>query len=465
MRPFRWLSVVIVLAAASGCGENGSAKAPVAAKELAVKGTALAQKEEVPEAGLCKEHGVLEGVCTKCNPKLAVIFLAKGDWCAKHGFPQSVCPICYPERGGRPAVDVTSDEAPADGTKVVMKSRDAAHLAGIETTKAVKGQGASGIAAPAVIVFDASRVAQVSALAPGVVKRVSAEIGTWVPAGASLAVIESAAVSSDQSRLTAALSHVQAAEAGYLRDLSLEKKGIKAKKEVLVAEQELRRATAELESLQASLRQVGAGAGSGGRYAVKAPFGGSVTQRTAFVGRYVDTNAQLFEIVDTSSMWAEVALAEADLGSVKVGAPVVVTLDGLSGREFRGKIAHIAPFIDPQTRTAKGRVRLANPGGVLKANMYGRARVAAGNAAVGTAVPAGAVQEVKSVKFVFVRKSPEEFEARRVQLASGRREGDLVEIASGLDIGEEVVVAGSFLLKTEILKDSIGAGCCEADKK
>ena len=68
---------------------------------------------------LCRAHGVLEAVCPKCNPKLAAVFQAKGDWCAEHGFPESFCPLCHPERGGRPVAEVASaapeGEPPAHG--------------------------------------------------------------------------------------------------------------------------------------------------------------------------------------------------------------------------------------------------------------------------------------------------------------------------------------------------------------
>lgn len=460
MRRFLILVTLIPLAVISGCGRKETAKAPEAVKQAATD-----PAQETREAGLCKEHGVLAALCTKCNPKLIPIFQAKGDWCAEHGFPESVCPIHHPERGGKPAVDVSGDDAPPDGTRVILKGKDTARLAGIETTKAVAGRGTAEIIAPVIISYDATRVAQVTARAPGVVKRVSADIGAWVSAGTALAVIESAAVSSDQSRLTAARSRVQTAESSYRREAELEKKGISAKKEVQAALQSLHDATAELESLQAQLRGVGATNGSGGRYTVKAPVSGVATQRTVSLDRYVESQTPLFEIVDTSSMWAEVALPEAELGTVKAGTKVIITMDGLAGREFRGAIAHIAPVIDPQTRTAKARVRLANPGGLLRANMYGQARISAGGSRSSSAVPRGAIQRAKSVKLAFVRLAPNEFEARRIQVASNHGSGDLVEIASGVEVGEEIVVAGSFLLKTETLKDSIGAGCCEVDTK
>ena len=108
-----WRLLIGALALAVACESSE------ASRSAAVKAT-------VGE-GMCKEHGVLEALCTKCNPGLAAVFKAKGDWCEEHGFPESICPICHPERGGRPAQEIASDDgAPADGTKVRFKTKDAA---------------------------------------------------------------------------------------------------------------------------------------------------------------------------------------------------------------------------------------------------------------------------------------------------------------------------------------------------
>lgn len=451
--------VLFPLLLALGCGDG-----PAKIAEPSRQGPA-GQNEAAQAEGICKEHGVLEALCTRCNPKLAAVFQAKGDWCEEHGFPESVCPKCHPERGGRPAVDVASDEAPADGTKVRLKTGDTARLAGIETVRAVPGRGVSGIVAPAVIAYDSSRVAQVNARSPGVVKRLQAEVGAWVREGESLAVIESASLSADQSRLDAVRSRVRMAEVNYRREEELERKGISSRKEVSAAEQELEEAKAGSEALAASLGVVGADPGSRGRYVVTAPMSGVVTQRNVSPGRFVDSHETLFEIIDISSMWAEVAVPEEALGSVRIGGPVVITVSGMEGREFRGTIAQLASFIDPQTRTAKARVRLANPNGLLRANMYGQARIAAGGSRSSAAVPRGAIQRAKTAQVAFVRLSPSEYETRRVQVAPSRGDDGLVEVASGIVPGEEVVVAGSFFLKTETLKGSIGAGCCDVEQK
>lgn len=459
MQRLLWLTFILPLALGTGCGNGGTAI--VSTTEHSAK-----SKEVVQEEGFCKEHGVLEALCTKCNPALAAVFQAKGDWCEEHGLPESICPKCHPERGGKPAVDVARDDAPADGAKVRLRNRETARLAGIETVKAAPAREISEIVAPATIAYDATRVAQVNARSPGVVKRIHADIGTWVEAGAPLIMIESAAVSADQSRLAAAKSRVGVAEATYSREARLEKKGISAKKEVIEAEQGLREARAEYEALRASLGIVGANGGSGGRYTLSAPFAGVVTQRNVSMDRYVVSESMLLEIVDTSSMLAEIAVPEASLGLVSVGRQVVLAVDGLDGREFQSTVSHISPMVDPQTRTAKARVRLANPEGLLRANMYGRARIAAAAPSrASAAVPREAIQRARSVHLAFVRLAPDEYEARRVKMTANHREDNLVEVSSGLQPGEEVVVAGSFFLKTETLKDSIGAGCCDVSSK
>jgi cobalt-zinc-cadmium efflux system membrane fusion protein len=462
MRRLLYLLALITFAAAAGCGESPPAETSVPVQESAAtpkRGNLQPLKQE---KGMCREHGVLDALCTKCNPKLAVIFQAKGDWCAEHGFPESICPQCHPERGGRPAVDVSIDEAPADGTLVILKTREAARLAGIETTQVLPAQDSAEMIVPMVIAYDPTRVAQVNPRSAGVVKRLHADIGTRVTEGDPLVEIESTAVTADQSKLAAAQARVRMANENFRREAELEKKGISAKVEVLAAEQESLDALAELNALKGSLKVVGAGE-NGGRYTLKAPFAGVVTKRTVSIDEFVDSRAPIFEVVDTTSMWAELALPERYLGGIRAGMPVVVTLSALERHEFRGTIITIAPAVDPQTRTAQARVRLDNPEGLLRANMYGEARISVGRSAAIAQVPRDAVQRAKTVNLVFVRLAEDEFEARRVELGPRFGNGATMQLTSGVQPGEEIVVAGSFFLKTETLGDSIGAGCCEVD--
>ena len=144
-----------------------------------------------------------------------------------------------------------------------------------------------------------------------------------------------------------------------------------------------------------------------------------------------------------------------------MGREVILTFDGLGDRTFTGSIASIAPEVDPRTRTAVARVRLANADGALRANMYGRAQIVGAGPGTGVAVPRAALQRANGAEVVFVRLTDTLYETRRVQ--TGARTDGWVEITRGLLPGEDVVTVGSFLLKTETLKGSIGAGCCEVE--
>src|SRR5213594_2796022 len=98
-----WLAAIMVLALiCPACREQSPASKVPSAQSAAGSAAAPAP---VPAGGRGL-GGVLEAVCTKCNPALIAVFKAKGDWCEEHGFPESFCPICHPERGGRPGWDI-----------------------------------------------------------------------------------------------------------------------------------------------------------------------------------------------------------------------------------------------------------------------------------------------------------------------------------------------------------------------
>jgi cobalt-zinc-cadmium efflux system membrane fusion protein len=174
----------------------------------------------------------------------------------------------------------------------------------------------------------------------------------------------------------------------------------------------LNEAKAAYRSLAEPLAVMGAQVGGGGGYPLIAPISGVITQRAATPGRYVDPQETLFEIVDASRVWAELSISESDMGFVRTGLTATVTLDALGERKFQGTIMSIAPALDPQTRTAKAHVSLANPDGALRANMYGRARISVGSQRASVVVPRDAVQQVKDIKLAFVKLSEDEF-ARR----------------------------------------------------
>lgn len=445
----RSLLVALLPALALVACRGKAETAPAAASTPAVAG----------DEALCP-HGVLEAICPKCHPAMAAVFKARGDWCQEHELPESVCPVCHPERGGKPSRDVAKDGSPADGTLVKLRDGSIAEQAGFRTVKAALRPGGGGVTATATVVYDAARVARVNARSAGVVQSLAVDLGARVEAGAVLAVVESAEVGADRSRLAAARSRVSAAAQRVQMEEELASKQLSTRVSLLAAQQELQAARAEAASLGSSLSLVGGSRGSRGGYALTSVLGGTVVRRSASIGQLVHTEDVLFEVVDTSVMWAEIDVPERSLPAVSAGQSTVLRFDALPGREFRGAVASVSPEIDVHSRTARARVKLDNPDGALRANLYGQARLLA-DGHEGVMVPYQAVQRAKAVHLVFVQLAPERYEARRVEL--GPTDGDSIEITRGVKPGERVVTEGSFLLKTETLKDSIGAGCCAAD--
>ncbi|MEZ4266604.1 MAG: efflux RND transporter periplasmic adaptor subunit [Myxococcota bacterium] len=419
-------------------------------------------------ADWCPGHALPESMCTKCSPELAGRFKAAGDWCGAHGFPGSACPECNPMIPPRPgdsapgkATDAGSG-AVAPGTRVRFRSPDLERASGIATTSVTSLAMADAVEATARVEFDRNALADVRSAVAGIVREVSVDLGQQVAEGDALFVLESAQVSDLQARQRAARGRVQAARSDLKRQDSLKTSGVASAREVEVARQELAAAQSDLRSIAQSLRISGAGEKAGtGRFTVHAPIAGSVVERPALVGGYAAETDSLARIADTSRMWILLDIAEWDASRVRTGQAVEVRVDGIAGREFTGKLTWVSPEVDPRMRTVAARAEVDNADGLLRAGQFARARVKVEAAATASTVPTSALQRVGDDSVVFVRIAEGVYEPRTVQ--PGRSDGRAVQVAGNLSPGDAVVTTGAFLLRTELSRESIGAGCCEVD--
>jgi membrane fusion protein, heavy metal efflux system len=196
---------------------------------------------------------------------------------------------------------------------------------------------------------------------------------------------------------------------------------------------------------------------------LRAPFAGTVVARDAVAGKTAAAGEVLVEIADLSRMWAQLEVPEADAALVRSGQPVRIVFEGLRRAPVEAKVSRVSARVDPASRTVRARVELPNGDRTLKAGAFLRAEIRVSSDHEALLVPRDAVQRAEDRSLVFVRREDAVFEPVAVQ--AGEREGELVEIVSGLERGDEVVTTGAFLLKTEIMKESIGAGCCDLEEK
>jgi cobalt-zinc-cadmium efflux system membrane fusion protein len=358
-------------------------------------------------------------------------------------------------------------------TPVVLTSLDAVRIAGLEYAQVQAGPLVHVVERNAEIAYNASRFARISSRAGGVVAEVTRDLGEAVAAGTVLAIVDSTDLGTAKAELLLAVETANLWDANARRERALLEKGAGIEREALEAETRLaeariavRRERQRLRNLGLSKEQIEAverDLDTSSLLEVTAPFDGMIVERTAVMGEVVEPGRPLLSIADTRVMWAMVDLGEADLAVVATGQDATVTADGLPGRTFAGRLTWISAQVDPRARTIKARVELDNGGGMLRAHMFGRARIDAGGSRTAITIPKEAVQWEGCCNVAFVRALPDGtlLQPRRLVLAFDA--GDRYEVAAGLSPGDAVVTKGSFILKNEILKNSVGAGCCEVD--
>jgi Cu(I)/Ag(I) efflux system membrane fusion protein len=181
---------------------------------------------------------------------------------------------------------------------------------------------------------------------------------------------------------------------------------------------------------------------------VRAPRSGTVIEKMAVPGMYVEPPMDLYTIADLSRVWVLADLYEYETPWAHAGQTATFTPVGTEGSppELTATVAFVDPTVDRMTRTVKVRLELDNPGGRLRPGAYGTVRLQIPLEPELTA-PADAVLDTGTRQIVFVRAGAGRFEPRLVRL--GARAEGRIQILEGLDEGEEVVTRAQFLLDSE----------------
>lgn len=439
----------------------------------------------VERLGICREHGVPEALCVECRPFLRDAFVAAGDWCDEHATPESQCAVCSPDsaaalaaRAAAPGVDLRwrrepSLECSTSQIPVTLSSAAVAETIGLEYATVELGSVEPAIERNAQLAYNANRYARLSARAPGVVARVFKDLGERAEEGEILVTVDSTDLGTAKTDLLLALETAKLWETNAARERGLVEKGVGIERETIEAETRAAEARIAVQRARLRLRNLGL---SGERIdaverdgdtssllEIVAPFRGTIVERNTVVGELVDPARPLIALADTGTMWAMVDLFEGDLAEVRTGRTALITLDGLPGQEFPGTLVWISMQVDERTRTVQARVELDNGLGLLRSNMFGRARVLESSGGQALTVPKDAVQWEGCCNIVFVKADDAGITYRPARLDLVSAVGDRYEVAGGLSPGDIVVTRGSFILKNEILKDAVGAGCCEVD--
>jgi cobalt-zinc-cadmium efflux system membrane fusion protein len=189
---------------------------------------------------------------------------------------------------------------------------------------------------------------------------------------------------------------------------------------------------------------------------IRSPTDGVVIARNVSVGQVVDTGFDAFDISNLLTVWVTAAVNQQDLSLIHIGAAADVLTAGYPDQVFHGRIGMVGDTLDPQTRTVPVRVVVPNPGTRLRPGMFASAHIAEPATRDAVFVPEDALQNINGMQVVFLTADGLTFQARTVNI--GTRSMGKAEIVDGLRPGDRIVVNGAFMVKSEMLKGTMGDG-------
>ena len=303
-------------------------------------------------------------------------------------------------------------------------------VAAVETGPVVRGTIRREVTVSGVV--EPIRTVGVNAQIGGAVLSVNVEEGSEVQPGMVLARLDDREIA---AQVASAEANFRVAEANFQRAERLRERQV-------ITSAEYDRDRAAYEAAQAQLEQLRTRL----EYAtVRAPVAGVVTQKLVEAGDIVAPQTRLFEIAEVSTMVVRVRVSELDVVHLKVGDAATVTLDAFPGRPLHGRIRRIFPAADPTTRLVPVEVAIegadasiARPGFLARVTLTLEERQGV------TLVPATAIVGSAGSEAVFM---VEDGKAVRRSIRVGLISEGRVEVLSGLEPGDTVVVAGGNVLR------------------
>ncbi|WP_339729472.1 efflux RND transporter periplasmic adaptor subunit [uncultured Gimesia sp.] len=187
------------------------------------------------------------------------------------------------------------------------------------------------------------------------------------------------------------------------------------------------------------------------RLEIIAPFAGTIEERTFSQSERVNRSDSLFALAQTDTLWVAADIRESDWSAVSLnsGQDLKVKVIAFPDQIFTARLYYLGRQVSPTTNSVPLIAEIKNPGGILRPGMFAQVMIPGKEKANVIAVPAKAVLDDAAQEFVFIKDSDRSF--RRVDIQSGLKTEDWIEVQQGLAGGEQVVEDGAFILKSELL--------------
>jgi len=334
----------------------------------------------------------------------------------------------------------------------------------LRTAKAERRKVAAPILLTGEIQFDERRVAHVSTQVEGIIQKVHVALGEPVKRGEPLLEIESVTVGEDHAAYDEARGLLELAKRNFERVSELREESIASEKEFFRAKQEFEAAEIRTQAARAKLDRLGSGDTAGGLIVLRAPLAGSVLVMHAVSGEIARSDAPLLTVGDNAEVWVWADLYEKDIAAVMKGQAETklaasISVKAYPGEKFPGTVDLISPSMDEFSRTVKVRIQVENTDRRLLSGMFAAVELYLPGTEETLAVPRHSMLEDEGRTFVFVHHQGDYWVRRPVD--AGRTWAGWVEVKEGLEPSAIVAAEGAFLLKSDVLRSKMGAGCAD----
>ena len=436
-------ALLAILVIAGGCGKRKAVEPAAAGKEAHGEGDGHGHAEEAAPAKSLEERALEHCEC---------------------GVPIYQCAECRYEVGvvKLDTLLINNDK----GTGLVR------------TQAVVRTKVMSNLLVTGEVAMNENATVHVGPRIAGIIESVPVDVGARVKAGDTLLVLASVELGKAMAEYERNKTLSELTGKVFARETKLMEQKVGSEQDIIDAQMVHEQHRTDLKASEQMLHVLGlteddlsaigesAHGFAAGLLPVRASISGTIIAKHAVVGEMVEPGKDIVLLSDLTTVWVWADVHSRDLAGLleaEKRGPITVAIkvSAFPDRQFAGVLDYIGATMSEQTRTIKVRATVKNPDMELRPGMFCDAVIsfAAGQTEEVLAAPKAAVLADEGQSFVF-KHWKEDFFVRQ-DVRKGREFSGLVEICEGLQQGDTLVAEGAFLLKSDVLREKMGAGCAD----
>jgi len=358
----------------------------------------------------------------------------------------------------------------------LMKRGDESGTGLVSTVQVALSKMTTAITITGEIKMNENAAVHVSPRVPGIIQKVNVDIGAEIKKGDVLFTVDSVELGGALSDYEKNVALAELSGKNYQREKRLYEQKVGAESDLIEAQMRFEEYQTARKAAEQRLHVLGLSESEiaalcptnhntlSGTLEVRAPMGGTLIGKHAVVGELVEPGTEVMVLASLDDVWMWGGIYERDLGTLlsrpmSGGLAVVITVPAYPDVVFHGTMNHIGAVIDETTRTLPVRTVFENKDRRLRPGMFCQGRILVSSDEEVLAVPKTALLSDEGVDFVFIHMKDDYF--LRVNVTKGRECAGGVEILKGLKVGQTLVTGGGFVLKSDVLRSKMGAGCAD----